>query len=171
MDSSDHSGAYFFSLIYPNRPDFWQEGFFQWLICNFRLRFVIFLILMTKDRQTLHFNDKSQTKMRNLLMLISVCLSEFRVLWIVTVHSTIPQFHKFRFFDITISSLLTHGCNLVSKTNFAIAIFLQWFLKVSKVSEEPHNNFSICQLVVFLVSLILIHANIDCNICNYNFFF
>ena len=125
---------------------------------------------MTKDRQTLHFNDKSQTKMTNLLMLISVCLSEVRVLWIVTVHSTIPQFHKFRFFDITISSLLTHGCNLVSKTNFAIAIFLQWFLKVSKVSEEPHNNFSICQLVVFLVSLILIHANIDCNICNYNFF-
>ena len=41
--------------------------------------FVIFLILMTKDRQTLHFNDKSQTKVRNSLMLISVCLSEFRV--------------------------------------------------------------------------------------------
>jgi len=26
-----------------------------------------------------HFNDKSQTKVRNSLMLISVCLSEFRV--------------------------------------------------------------------------------------------
>ena len=26
-----------------------------------------------------HYNDKSQTKVRNLLMLISVCLSEFRV--------------------------------------------------------------------------------------------
>ena len=51
----------------------------KWLICNFCLSFVIFLILMTKDRQTWHFDNKSQTKVRNLVMLIPVCLSEFRV--------------------------------------------------------------------------------------------
>ena len=47
----------------------------EWLICNFCLSLVIFLILMTKDRQTWHFNDKSQTTVRNSLMLILVCLS------------------------------------------------------------------------------------------------
>ena len=49
----------------------------QALICNFCLSFAIFPILMTKDRQTLNFNDKGQTKVRNSLMLISVCFSEF----------------------------------------------------------------------------------------------
>ena len=47
----------------------------EWLICHFCLSFVIFLILMAKDRQTWHFNDKSQTTVRNSLMLILVCLS------------------------------------------------------------------------------------------------
>ena len=35
--------------------------------------------IMTKDGQTWRFNDKSQTKVRNSLILSSVCLSEFRV--------------------------------------------------------------------------------------------
>ena len=51
----------------------------EWLICNFCLSFVIFLILMAKDRQTWHLYDNSQTKVRNSLILILVCLSEFRV--------------------------------------------------------------------------------------------
>ena len=46
---------------------------------NFCLSFVIFLILMTKDRRTLHFNDESQKKVTNSIMFISVCLSEFRI--------------------------------------------------------------------------------------------
>ena len=51
----------------------------KWLICNFCLSFVIFLILMAKDtRQTWHFKNKSQTKARNSKMLISVCLADFR---------------------------------------------------------------------------------------------
>ena len=43
---------------------------------NFWLRFVIFPILITKGQQIRHFNDKSQTKVRNSLIVISVCLSE-----------------------------------------------------------------------------------------------
>ena len=46
---------------------------------QFCLSFVIFLILMTKNRKTWHFNDKSQTKVRNSPMLISLSLFEFRV--------------------------------------------------------------------------------------------
>ena len=55
----------------------------KWLICLFCLSFVVCLILMAKDRQTWHLSDKSQTKVRNLPMLISVCLSEFRVYKII----------------------------------------------------------------------------------------
>ena len=44
----------------------------KWLICNFCLSFVIFLILMTKDRQTWNFNNKNQIKVGNSLMWISI---------------------------------------------------------------------------------------------------
>ena len=49
----------------------------EWRQSDWFASFVIFLILMTKDRQTWHFNEKSHTKVRNSLMLISVffCLS------------------------------------------------------------------------------------------------
>ena len=55
----------------------------KWLICLFCLSFVVCLILMAKDRQTWHLSGKSQTKVRNLPILISVCLSEFRVYKII----------------------------------------------------------------------------------------
>ena len=58
----------------------------EWLICNFCLSFVIFLILMTKDRQTWHFNDKSQSKVRNFGLF--VWLSGLKV---VTVRSEIKS--------------------------------------------------------------------------------
>ena len=58
----------------------------QWLIFNFWQSFVVFLILMTKDRQTWHFNDKSQTKVRNVTFSLFAWVSG---LLKVTAHSAI----------------------------------------------------------------------------------
>ena len=53
----------------------------EWLIFAIPcLSFVIFLILMANDRQAWQFIEKTQTKVRNsIIMLILVCLSEFQV--------------------------------------------------------------------------------------------